>query len=105
MRSLFLLSTVVFLTMLSPSAFASQVCVVWDPSDSYANVRQSPNGRVLERRENGSLVEVVGISYDTKRRPWVDIVSRGSSGQFILKALVRNCMEGSFAPDGRIIIH
>jgi len=84
-------------------AYARQICVVWDPNDTYANVRQSPNGRILERRENGVQVEVVGVSYDNQGRPWVNIVSRGSAGQYILKSLVRKCIPGRFTPDGRIL--
>lgn len=35
---------------LPPAALANQICVVWDPNDSYANVRRSPNGQVIGRR-------------------------------------------------------
>jgi len=80
-----------------------QVCVVWDPQDTYANVRSSPNGAVIDTRENGRQIEVVGIAYDEKGRPWVDFVSRGSSGHFILQSLVGRCIPGAFGPDGRIM--
>ena len=85
-------------------AYARQICVAWDPNDSYVNVRQSPNGDILEKKQNGSQVEVVGVSFDTNGRPWVDIVTRGVSGNsFIMKSLVRKCIPGSFNPDGLIV--
>lgn len=88
---------------LPPAALANQICVVWDPNDSYANVRRSPNGQVIGRRTNGTQVEVVGTAYDSLDRPWVNILSRGSDGAFILKSLVRKCIPGYFTPDGRIV--
>ena len=86
-----------------PAALANQICVVWDPNDSYANVRRSPNGQVIGRRTNGTQVEVVDTAYDSLGRPWVNILSRGSDGAFILKSLVRKCIPGYFTPDGRIV--
>lgn len=84
--------------------YARQICVAWDPNDSSVNVRQSPNGDILEKKQNGSQVEVVGVSYDTNGRPWVDIVTRGVSGNsFIMKSLVRKCIPGHFNPDGLIV--
>ncbi len=92
------------LCLLTSSAYARQICIAWDPSDSFVNVRQSPNGKILAKKQNGSQIEVVGISYDTKGRPWVDIVTRGVSGNsFIMKSLVRKCITGSFNPDGLIV--
>ena len=84
--------------------YARQICVAWDPNDSSVNVRQSPNGDILEKKQNGSQVEVVGVSYDTNGKPWVDIVTRGVSGHsFIMKSLVRKCIPGHFNPDGLIV--
>lgn len=91
------------LCFLTSSAYASQICVTWDPNDSFVNVRQTPNGKILEKKQNGSQVEVVRVLYDTKGRPWVDIVTRGSSGNFIMKSLVRKCIPGSFNPEGLIV--
>ena len=98
-----------FLCLLTSSAYARQtyarqICVAWDPNDSFVNVRQSPNGNILEKKQNGSWVEVVGVSYDTKGTPWVDIVTRGVSGNsFIMKSLIRKCIPGSFNPDRLIV--
>jgi hypothetical protein len=86
-----------------PAALANQICVVWDPEDSFVNVRRSPNGQVIGRRSNGEQVEVVGIAYDNLERPWVNTLSRGNDGDFILKRLMRQCIQGSFTPDGRIM--
>jgi hypothetical protein len=86
-----------------PAALASQICVAWDPKDSFVNTRRSPNGQVVGRRTIGTQVEVVGTAYDNLGRPWVNTLSRSLDGHFILKRLVRQCIEGQFTPDGRII--
>ena len=96
--------TVLCFCLLTSPAYASQVCVAWDPNDSYVNVRKSPNGEFLKKLENGTQIQVEGVKNDSKGRPWFDIVDRGSAGYtFIMKSLVRNCIPGSFAPDGRIV--
>lgn len=86
-----------------PAALDNQICVVWDPEDSFVNIRRSPNGQVNGRRSNGEQVEVVGIAYDNLGRPWVNSLSRGGDRNFFLTRLVRQCIKGRFTPDERII--
>lgn len=88
---------------LAPSAKAT-VCVIWDPGDTSANVRYSPNGRYQSTLMNGTQVEVVGYRYDNQGRSWASIVQRGGAGNsFVFGKFVRDCIPGSLTPDGRIV--
>ncbi len=52
----------------SAAAWASEYCgvyVVYDPNDTYVNVRTSPNGRIIRGIPNGSKTGVMG-----ERRGW-----------------------------------
>lgn len=87
-----------------PNQVYAEVCVVWDPGDTSANVRYSPNGRYQTTLENGTLVEVVGYRNDNNGRPWASIVQRGSAGNsFVIGKFVRDCIPGGLSPDGRIV--
>lgn len=45
-------------------------CFVGDPQDYYANVRQTPNGKVINGLRNGRKVFIQDTKYDSKGRPW-----------------------------------
>ena len=55
----------------------AEVCVIWDPGDTSANVRYSHNGRYEATLANATQVEVIGYKNDNKGRPWASIVQRG----------------------------
>ena len=54
--------------------FSNQVqaksCVISDPTDRALNVRETPNGRIINRLKNGRTVEIVQFQNDAKGRPW-----------------------------------
>jgi hypothetical protein len=54
-------------------AKAENICKVTDPTGTPLNVRDEPNGRVINTLKNGREVYIHQISYDTKNRPWVKL--------------------------------
>ena len=80
------------------------MCVIWDPGDTSANVRDSPNGHYQTTLENGTRVEVVGYRKDDNGRLGASIVQRGFAGNsFIIGKIVSDCIPGGITPDGRIV--
>ncbi|KAF0121121.1 MAG: SH3 domain-containing protein [Xanthobacteraceae bacterium] len=53
-------------------------CRVMDPTGTPLNVRDSPNGVVIGRIRNGTLVTRVRSSEDERGRPWSYVVDRSS---------------------------
>jgi len=45
-------------------------CVIADAQDTALNVRDAPNGRVINRLRNGRKVEISKFLNDSKGRPW-----------------------------------
>lgn len=73
-----LVVVVPFLTVLHvglsvPAVAQNKMCFVTDPTDSALNVRDSPNGRKINRLRNGRQVYIQEISHDSKGRPWAYI--------------------------------
>ncbi|WP_204103671.1 MULTISPECIES: hypothetical protein [Spirulina sp. CCY15215] len=58
---------------MSLPAKAENVCEVTDPTGTPLNVRDSPNGRVVNALRNGREVYIIEIAYDRKNRPWAKI--------------------------------
>jgi hypothetical protein len=54
-------------------AKAENVCQVTDPTGTPLNVRDQPNGKVINTLKNGRDVYIEEISYDTQGRPWAKI--------------------------------
>ncbi|MBD2181133.1 SH3 domain-containing protein [Planktothrix sp. FACHB-1355] len=52
---------------------AESVCQVTDPTGTPLNVRDRPNGRIINTLRNGREVYIQEISYDNKGRPWAKI--------------------------------
>lgn len=67
--------TAVFFSMALTTtvAHAETVCKVMDPTGSPLNIRQSPNGKVVNKLKNGREVYITNLSYDNKNRPWAYI--------------------------------
>ncbi|MEY2984716.1 MAG: hypothetical protein RLZZ568_1333 [Cyanobacteriota bacterium] len=61
------------LIVLITNVQARQICKVTDPTGTPLNVRDSPNGKVINSLQNGREVEIVEIDYDQKDRPWVKV--------------------------------
>lgn len=51
-------------------ANADTKCVVFDPHDSAANIRATPNGSVINRLRNYRIVYVQYYRNDRQGRPW-----------------------------------
>lgn len=51
----------------------SDKCKVTDPTGTPLNVRASPNGRVLRKLRNGTVVYVEEYSTDSKGRAWARV--------------------------------
>lgn len=72
-------TTICFLFLVGVLAFASvqeahaQRCKVTDPTGTPLNVRASPNGRILRKIANGTVVFIEQTSYDRRNRAWAQI--------------------------------
>lgn len=54
-------------------AQAAQVCKVTDPTGTPLNVRNQPNGRVINTLKNGREVKIEALTDDTKGRSWAKV--------------------------------
>lgn len=70
MRLCFMAVLVVCLVTFFPEKSNAKSCVVSDPTDRALNVRETPNGRVINRLKNGRTVEITQFENDAKGRPW-----------------------------------
>ncbi|NES71879.1 MAG: SH3 domain-containing protein [Okeania sp. SIO2D1] len=68
----FSIAALVTLGMSLP-AKAENVCEVTDPTGTPLNVRDTPNGRVINALRNGRELYIIAIAYDRKNRPWAKV--------------------------------
>jgi hypothetical protein len=54
-------------------AKAEKVCKVTDPTGTPLNVRDQPNGQVINFLRNGREVYIEEVTYDDQDRPWVKV--------------------------------
>ena len=54
---------------------AETVCKVTDPTGTPLNVRNHPNGKVINALKNGRNVYIEEFAYDSQGRPWAKISS------------------------------
>lgn len=72
-------TTICFLFLVGVLAYAgvqnaqAQRCKITDPTGTPLNVRSSPNGRILRKIANGTVVIIEDTSYDSKNRAWAQI--------------------------------
>ena len=73
MKKLFYTSALLVLMMTTGmnSAQAERVCKVTDPTNTPLNIRDQPNGKVINKLRNEREVYIIETSYDDKDRPWV----------------------------------
>ena len=57
-------------------AVAQARCEVTDPTGTPLNVRRSPNGQVIGRLRNGTIVGIQRMGRDNRGRPWAFVVRR-----------------------------
>jgi hypothetical protein len=50
-----------------------QRCVVSDPTGTRLNIRDIPNGKIVGKLKNGTVVYTDNDMYDTKNRNWIEI--------------------------------
>ena len=80
-------TTICFLFLVAVLAFAgvreaqAQRCKITDPTGTPLNVRASPNGRILRKIANGTVVMIEDTSYDSKNRAWAQISISTRSGR------------------------
>jgi hypothetical protein len=55
------------------SVNAEQVCKITDPTDTSLNVRDRPNGEIINVLRNGREVYIHETAYDEQNRPWVKV--------------------------------
>jgi hypothetical protein len=60
---------------LSQAAQAQEVCRVTDPTGTPLNVRDFPNGKVINTLKNGTVVTIEEMATDERGRPWARIAS------------------------------
>ncbi len=66
------LLTLAVVTVALP-AKAEKVCKVTDPTGTPLNVRDQPNGKVINSLKNNREVYIEETTYDDQGRPWVKI--------------------------------
>ncbi|OIP73481.1 MAG: peptide-binding protein [Oscillatoriales cyanobacterium CG2_30_44_21] len=57
--------------VISQPVKAERVCQVTDPTGTPLNVRDSPNGEIINALRNGREVYIHKKTYDAQGRPWV----------------------------------
>lgn len=79
-----------FLFLVGIMAFASvqeasaQRCKITDPTGTPLNVRSAPNGRILRKIANGTVVYIEQTSYDSRNRAWAQISIPARRGRRVL---------------------
>ena len=53
------------------NAHAERVCKVTDPTGTPLNIRDQPNGKIINKLRNDREVYVTDTIYDSRDRPWV----------------------------------
>jgi len=53
------------------AAHAERVCKVTDPTETPLNIRDEPNGKIINKLRNDREVYITDTTYDNKNRPWV----------------------------------
>ena len=56
---------------------AGDTCFVTDPTDSSLNVRNTPNGKVVDKIANNTEVIIKSIKKDSKGKAWAKVVRQG----------------------------
>ena len=63
-------------------------CRIFDPDDTYANIRQSPNGVLIGPLLNDEKVIIIDIKKDAKARDWA-LIKYGDRVGFVMRKLVK----------------
>lgn len=63
--------SVLVMTAAMSSAHAERVCKVTDPTNTPLNIRDQPNGKIINKLRNDREVYITQTTYDSNERPWV----------------------------------
>ena len=66
---------------LASQAHAQTRCRVMDPTGTDLNVRATPNGRIVGKIVNGSMVSLVDTAGDDRGRPWARVIVEDGTGR------------------------
>lgn len=72
-KILFFIAFLVPIMTIDSAAQAETVCQVTDPTGTPLNVREAPNGRIINKLKNGRRVYIHQVAYDNGNRPWAKI--------------------------------
>ncbi|BAZ04476.1 hypothetical protein NIES3974_11150 [Calothrix sp. NIES-3974] len=70
------MTTLVFASTFSLNSRANaqnMICTVTDPTGTPLNVRDRPNGKVINSLRNGRDVDILDIKSDNRGRPWARV--------------------------------
>ncbi|AIE74471.1 MULTISPECIES: SH3 domain-containing protein [unclassified Synechocystis] len=68
-----LLTSIFCLTLITLPSQAKEICKVTDPTGTPLNVRDSPNGKVINALRNNREVEILETDFDQQGRPWAKV--------------------------------
>jgi hypothetical protein len=68
-----LLIILIGLVVIELPAQAEKICKVTDPTGTPLNVRDRPNGEIINALRNNREVEILEIVYDEQNRAWAKI--------------------------------
>ncbi|MBE9174167.1 SH3 domain-containing protein [Synechocystis salina LEGE 06155] len=68
-----LLTSIFCLTLIALPSPAKEICKVTDPTGTPLNVRDSPNGKIINALRNNREVEILEIDFDQQGRPWAKV--------------------------------
>lgn len=60
----------------------AQTCKVTDPTGTPLNARATPNGKIISKVKNNTVVYVSEYAYDDKGRPWA-LVFNAKNNKYI----------------------
>jgi hypothetical protein len=91
------------LTMMNATAIAKpfdseadyfKTCTVQDPTGTSLNVRERPNGRIIDRLANGSEVLVLSMVRDRNGKIWIALPNGDSEAVrgYVLRKYLVNCV-------------
>lgn len=80
-KSLFPILALTLATALPATAMA-QTCKVTDPTNTPLNVRSAPNGKIIGKVKNGTVVYATDYATDSKGRGWT-LVFNAKNNKYI----------------------
>ena len=97
-RRILAISSITILSLLTTPARTQSrtgICQVYDPNDTYVNLRNPPNGTITRSLNNGSeiIIDRSGTAYDSQGRPWTKVVQINRNVDYVISKFVTNCSQ------------